>query len=379
MAMRDSRFGQFADPNFGASLAAPQPTQGVLPAPQGADTSASSDTSNKANTFGMPGLMGQNSNPGSMYLAGGGAIPDDTQDSGDAAPPSTDPFAMISAALQTGRKKFGLPAKFFGGDEQSEPAENDGDEDDVQSFAEGGEVEGEEPEQGVIPDGNTDREEQPQQGGMTPSGNAQGAIAYLSGQGGVGPEIAAALERQVDPQGQMEPSQRKMLAIAQAGDPDKAFQLMQHYRQKFNAYGAFAKAALQGSGGRPPNPAAAADALNKAYEHVPDGKQLRFAPAQGGMSVSIGGGQQQEQPVQSFADGGEVQDDFQYETAGSQTPSGSDYDRAKQASVAQDDYVPGDGKGALDAITPKRDPSKATELHPLDPGAPWMAVEGRSV
>src|SRR4051812_19107094 len=193
MAMRDSRFGQFADPNFGASLAAPQPTQGVLPAPQGADTSASSDTSNKANTFGMPGLMGQTSNPGSMYLAGGGAIPDDTQDSGDAAPPSTDPFAMISAALQTGRKKFGLPAKFFGGDEQSEPSENDGDEDDVQSFAEGGEVEGEEPEQGVIPDGNTDQEEQPQQGGMTPSGNnPQGAIAYLSGQGGVGPEIAAA-------------------------------------------------------------------------------------------------------------------------------------------------------------------------------------------
>lgn len=360
--MGDPRLGQFGDPGFGASLSTSQPAQGVLPAPA-QDTSASSDgTNNGVNTFGAPGLMGQgNSNPGSVYLAEGGVVPDGAQDSGDAAPAQSDPFSLITAALQTGRKKYGLPANFFGGgqgqgqaqaqpqQDQAQPDDGDGD-DDTQHFAEGGAVEGDDDQdqQGVIPT-EEDQSQDPgqgqdrqQQGGANP----QGAMAYLSGQGGVSPEVAKALEMRVDPQGKMDPSLRKMLAISQAGDPDKAFQVMQHYRQKFNALGAFAKAALTGSGGRPPNPAAAADALNQAYDHVPDGKAMHFRPTEGGMQVTVHDvapkGQQQQQPqqddddgAQHFAEGGVVPDDINYETAGSETPSGSSYDRSQQADAAQ--------------------------------------------
>lgn len=336
---RDSRFGQFADPNFGASLSTPQPSQGVLPAPE-ASTSASSDQSNNsASSWGMPGLIGggSGSNPGSVYLAEGGPVPGDTgQDSGDAGPANTDPFSMITSALATGRKQFGLPANFSTG---SDTGNSDGPQ--PQSFAEGGVVQGEEPDdsaddqgddqQGVIPDQSQDQEQQPQQGqqqqGQQGGGqSSQSAMAYLKGAGAVPPEIANALERQVDPHGQMDPSLRKTLAVTQAGDPNKAFGLMQHYRQKFNALGAFAKAALQGSGGRPPNVHAAADALNKAYAHVPDGTSLQFEPAQGGMRVTSRNvmpgkdEQPQQQPqqggTQSFEEGGPVEEEPAGDTTG---------------------------------------------------------------
>lgn len=387
---RDSRFGQFADPNFGASLSTPQQSQGVLPSPE-ASTSASSDQSNGASTVGLPGLMGGHNtegNPGSVYLAEGGEVPGDTgQDSGDAAPANTDPFSMITSALATGRKKFGLPSSFYGGG--SDTGNSDGPQ--PQNFAEGGEVQGDgdddaDDQQGVLPtedDQSQDQGQQPQQGQQQGGGqSSQSAMAYLKGAGAVPPEVANALERQVDPHGQMDPSLRKTLAVTQAGDPNKAFGLMQHYRQKFNALGAFAKAALMGSGGRPPNPHAAADALNKAYAHVPDGTALEFSPVQGGMQVAVrnvmpGKGQQPQQPQQqepepqSFADGGPVNnsggsvddEDFNMETAGSQTPSGSPYDRAAQASAAQQEPsdVAGSARGVMDAMTPKRDPNNGLQ------------------
>jgi hypothetical protein len=98
---------------------------------------------------------------------------------------------------------------------------------------------------------------------------------------------------------------------------------------------------------------------------VPDGKNLRFTPTRDGMQVTVGGNNQQ---TQHFAEGGEVQDDFQYETAGSQTPSGSDYDRAAQASAAQEltpeerrENLKSSVGGAIDAFTPKRDENNATQ------------------
>src|SRR4051812_44000017 len=44
-----------------------------------------------------------------------GVIPEDnTQDSGNATPPDTDPFSMVLRALSFGRQKNGLPDSFFG-------------------------------------------------------------------------------------------------------------------------------------------------------------------------------------------------------------------------------------------------------------------------
>jgi hypothetical protein len=311
-----------------------------------------------------------------MFLAEGGVIPDNqAQDSGDAAPAQSDPFSLIQQALNFGRKKMGLPQQFYGtkpkpsndanatnqaaGEEGSTGGLND---DNLRAFqnnqinnnlqpgeqgqwgdttlegkektaylAEGGAIEddtGTDDQQGVIPDGSTDSDGDQDGGTATPNGssgqvNPQSAMAYLTGQGAVGPEVAAALERQVDPQGQMPESQRKLMAISQAGSPDKAFQVMQHYRQKFNAYTAFAKAALQGAGGRPPNPQAAADALNKAYAHVPDGTEMHFQAVPGGVQIASrkiipskpapSGGednsQRDQEPTKSFAEGGSVDDD----------------------------------------------------------------------
>lgn len=201
-----------------------------------------------------------------------------------------DPMDVIQQALQFGRQQFRLPPQFFGGEEEpAEPVQ----EAEPMEFAEGG----------MIPTGGEPSQDQGQ------GFDQQAALQYLSGAGAAGPEIIAALEQQVDPQGQMDPSQRSLLAVQAAGSPDRAFGVMQHYRQQFNGLTAFAKAALQGAGGRPPNPASAADALNKAYSQVPDGKNVRFIPAQGGFQISIGGGSEEEPEPQQFAEGGLVEDD----------------------------------------------------------------------
>jgi hypothetical protein len=399
--MRDSRFGQFADPNFGATLShASAGAPGVLPQPDQAGPSASAQPSYappapprpaSQPSFG-PGLLPQGGgNPGSIYLAEGGVIPEG-QDSGDAAPAQADPFGMIQQALSYGRKKLGLPENFFG---QAKPkssndaaatnqaAKDEGatgnlQDDDLRAFqnnqinnnlqpgeqgqwgdttlegkektaylAEGGAIEDDtgtgDDEQGVIPDGSDDQSQSQEQGSSTPSGssgNPQAAMTYLSGQGAVPPEVAAGLERQVDPQGRMDPNLRKMLAVAQAGSPDKAFQVLQHYRQKFNALNAFAKAAAQGAGGRPPDLRASAHAATQAYQHLPDGNAVNFQPVQGGMRVAVrklipskpapSGGednsQTQGQP-QMFEEGGAVEQEDQaqpdmpeYATAGQDKP-----------------------------------------------------------
>jgi hypothetical protein len=317
----DSRFGQWADPSFGATLTGgqQQPQQGVLPTPDAA-TSASGDQNNgvvtpptgPSNTFGipgfsgMPGLMPQpgnsENNPGSIYLAAGGSpgdAEDDDQDSGNSQQSNTDPFSFIQSALQYGRQKMGLPSSFFGSDTGNSSAP---------SFAEGGSVdadEGDDGDQGVIPE-QQDQPDQSQGQGQGQT-NPQAAMAYLKGAGAMDPSTAAALERNVDPRGQLDPSARKLAALKMAGSPDKAFGLMQHYRQKFNAYNSFAKAAATGVQGKPADLRASAQAADQAYQHLPDGNAMRFMPVQGGMRVQV-------KPVggakpKHFDEGGLVDDD----------------------------------------------------------------------
>lgn len=123
-------------------------------------------------------------------------------------------------------------------------------------------------------------------------------ISYLKGGDAASPQAAQQIENNVDPQGQMDPGMRKLLAIDAAAKqygPQAAWGLMQHYRQKYDAYKSFAAAANSGVQGKPRDPAAAAMALQQAYDHVPDGLNLTVKPSQTGFTATVTqpGGKQQ--------------------------------------------------------------------------------------
>lgn len=263
---------------FGAPLSMPQrqPQQGVLPTPGAAyNASASNDMSNR------------------VRFAEGGEV----QDTGDALPTAVDPFNVLTDALNYGRKKFGLPPSFYGNAEPRQKTKTTDEEDqgetEATAFAEGGDVS---EDTGVLP---TSQDQQPDTGA---------AMAYLRGDDAVDPSIASAMERRVDPAGRLDPSSRKLQAINVAGSPDKAWGLMQHYRQKFNAYTAFARAAAQGTPQRPADISAAARAATQAYENIPGGGRVMFMPVQGGVQVQMQAGPKS-RSKQRFAEGGTVEDE----------------------------------------------------------------------
>lgn len=240
-----------------------------------------------------PGGFDRATNTG--YFDAGGAV-------GGEAPGNTaaDPMALVKQTLAYGRQKMGLPQSFYGseGASDQDAAAQDGSmeqqEPEQQSFEDGG---------GVLPE-EQPQQEQPQQGGQMP--DPRKAMAYLTGAGAVAPEVANAMEAQVDPQGAMDPGQRKMMAITKAQSPDQRFGLMQHYRSRFNAQSAFAKAALTGSQQKPASLPAAAQAATQAFQNVPNGQSISLVPAQGGFQIKQGGAPQQQPQQQSFEDGGGV-------------------------------------------------------------------------
>lgn len=127
----------------------------------------------------------------------------------------------------------------------------------------------------------------------------QKIIGYLKGGDAAPPQAAQQIESTVDPRGQMDPGMRKLLAIDAAAKqygPQAAWSLMQHYRQKYDAYKSFAAAANAGVQGKPRDPAAAAMALQQAYDHVPDGLNLTVKPSPTGFTATVtphGGGRPQ--------------------------------------------------------------------------------------
>ena len=112
-------------------------------------------------------------------------------------------------------------------------------------------------------------------------------VGYAMGAGAVSPDVAQALKQKVDPQGTMDPSLRNMLAIAAAPDQQTQWGMMQHDRQKFNAYTAFARAAAAGTPQKPADIGAAANAATQAFAHVPDGTSTTFQPTQNGVVAHI--------------------------------------------------------------------------------------------
>ncbi len=220
---------------------------------------------------------------GTMSFDDGGSV-DPESEGGDA--PTMDPMSIIQNALAMGRQSMGLPAKFTD-QAPSQPPVSDNDSDDQQQgFDDGGGVL---PEQGQEDQGT---------GGSLP--DPRKTMAYLAGAGAVSPDVATALEQKVDPQGQMDPAERKLKAITSAPTPQAQFGLMQHYRTLFNGHSAAAQVALDQG-----NMAQAAQHATAAMAHVPTGHSVKFAPTRGGLVAQASKiGQQQ-----GFAEGGAVDTD----------------------------------------------------------------------
>lgn len=203
-----------------------------------------------------------------------------------------------------------------------------------QGYDDGGDVDA--PSSGGMPAQPQTNQPTPQPGQVKAQQNPRSLVGYAMGSDAVTPDIAQAMEAKVDPQGQMDGTTRKMLAIASAPDQQTQWGMMQHYRQKFNAYSAFARAAAQGTPQKPADLGAATQAANAAFENVPDGTQTTFQPHQGGVVAHVKhltGGKSQ----QGFDDGGNVSAD---ETG---IPS---YDPSQD----QDTSTPGEGKGATNTF-----------------------------
>lgn len=150
---------------------------------------------------------------------------------------------------------------------------------------------------GAIPadgDGDDNASPAPEGEEATPamggSQNPQKLVSYLLGADAAPPQLVDAIERSIDPEGKLDPDTRHMAAIQQAakqGGNEAAWQVLQHYRKKYDASKAFAAAALNGVGGKPPDIAAAAQAASKAYTYMPDGTSVSFQPGQNGVTATV--------------------------------------------------------------------------------------------
>ena len=167
---------------------------------------------------------------------------------------------------------------------------------------------------GVLPDTSASPSAMPgaaPQPQASPSSNQQqppSMASYVMGAGAMPPDQAQAMEARIDPQGQMDPSGRKLAAVGAAPDADTAFKLLQAQRQKFNSYRAFAQAALQGTPQKPADLAAATHAATQAYQNVPDGNSATFQPAGNNVAVTVKqlAKRGASKPAQGMANGGLV-------------------------------------------------------------------------
>ena len=338
-------WGKPSTPTGGAPYGTALPDK-AIPMPAGGGPGTGGNGSNYGMGGGGAGLDGGGgSGPltgGVMALDDGGEVPGEPEDDGDAddqqaqntaaptgdvnqamgepggqqAQQAVDPMSIIQGALAFGRQSMGMPKSFTDGmpmsnniedrrttlnDDPSQPGRSVSSRvgkttpsgwdtlNNMTSFDDGGEV----------PMPGAGGEQQPQQGGGLP--DPRKTMAYLAGAGGVQPEIADALEQHIDPQGQMDPAERMLKAVAAAPTPESQFGLLQHYRTRANAYTGAARAALDKG-----NLAQAAQHATSAFDNIPTGYKVQFAPARGGLAVmakKIGGQPQQQQ---GFLAGGPV-------------------------------------------------------------------------
>lgn len=335
---------------------------------------------------------GGGSGPGAggvMAMDDGGEVPGapdaDGDGDGDMAPTgdqqsqqSVDPMQMIQSALAFGRQQMGMPSSFTQGMQPSDNIEDrrnplqdangnpvpgggaptpksggtafGGAMRQIRGFADGGEV--------PMPSGGDDQD----QGTGASLPDPRKTMAYLAGAGGVQPDIADALERHVDPQGQMDPAERMLKAVSTAPTPESQFGLLQHYRTRANAYTGAALASMDQG-----NMVQAAQHMNAVFANTPTGYKVKFAPAHGGLAVQtskIGSGQQPQQQ-QGFADGGAVDTDNpavmmkSYDDGGEVTDDDTD----------DQGVLPTGGADDSDTPDPGTEPVEQQAAGPPSPGA----------
>ena len=129
------------------------------------------------------------------------------------------------------------------------------------------------------------------------AGNTAGVAALLKGAGAESNETVAAARQRVDPEGRLPLGRANAIllqemsaafykrGLIEEGDRASA-SLLQNYRRNMSMYGAFAVQAAESG-----NMEQAAKLLERAYDYLPDGKDVTIQPTQGGLQVNTGSGQ----------------------------------------------------------------------------------------
>lgn len=118
--------------------------------------------------------------------------------------------------------------------------------------------------------------------GQMLSGVNPKAMGYMMGQGGTSQNTLKQVEAKIDPQGQMDGSQRTVAVIASAPNQEVAGQYMQAFRQRYNMQKAGAATALDKG-----NLVVSAQNATQAYENVPDGNHITFQPLPNNQGVGV--------------------------------------------------------------------------------------------
>jgi hypothetical protein len=122
-------------------------------------------------------------------------------------------------------------------------------------------------------------------------GNAKRIIQYLMGADAAPPPAADKFKQgvQTEHPGVSE-DDANLIAVHKAGEaggPEAAWSMVQYNRSSYNAKQAFAKAALAGAQGKPPDIQAAASAATQASHHVLDGSQAVFIANPSGVTATV--------------------------------------------------------------------------------------------
>jgi hypothetical protein len=316
---------------------------------------------------------GNMDDPSSMQLAA------PSFDSGGMIPGAANPdegLLQASAAQREAVEKAQLAAKEGQGSHPVYPGYDAGG-----AIPDGGNMD--DPQSQGMPPQPQDNMPAPQQGQTQPANDPQQALQmYAMGAGAVPPQMAQALEQKVDPTGSMDPSQRKLLAVASAPDPKTQFGMMQHYRQRFNALNSFARAAGTGTQARPADIAASTQAATRAFHNVPNGHSISFSPAgPNHVAVTIaqyaGGKDGAGKKGKGYAAGGPVPDDL---TAQDAIPDASETGPQDTSGVMPDTSAAAAAlvSGAQDAqdVEANSDETMTQPVSGADAQAGMQAAEG---
>lgn len=117
-------------------------------------------------------------------------------------------------------------------------------------------------------------------------GSVKRIASYLMGEGAADPQTAKKFELGVQHEYPgISRDDAALLAVQKAfelGGPQAAWQMVQFNRTAYNAKQSFAESALRGVPGKPADPHAAADAATQAASHVLDGSSAQFTADQQG-------------------------------------------------------------------------------------------------